>query len=248
MTSNQDYPSGGGAEPALHCTDRFGPVNNGLDPAKEVRMTYRGLKAAHTHYRITTGKKRLDKFAKLTVQALTQNGFSASTDTALPGCFRPTKEWDVCAFDKNSDPVVVIELKAQGRAFGKNFNNRIEEMIGQAIDLRMAHKAGHLGNHSQLWFGYGFVVQSTKQSSAPCRTSKMPHKLSPPPVFVNNSYIQRYENALNGAVQEGILDAAFLIASETQRRFHEPRGLDFKTFVSKLPNQGASWKQKKINL
>ena len=76
----------------------------------------------------------------------------------------------------------------------------------------------------------------------------MPHNLSPPPVFVGNSYIERYENALNGAVQEGILDAAFLIVSEANRRFHERPGLEFGTFVSKLPNQGASWKPKKINL
>lgn len=54
----------------------------------------------------------------------------------LPGYFRPKKDWDIVV--KKGDTVVcAIEMKSLPTSFGNNFNNRVEECLGSAYDLKI---------------------------------------------------------------------------------------------------------------
>ncbi len=57
----------------------------------------------------------------------------------LPGWFRPTKDWDIIAYHGDS-LVAAIELKSISSSFGNNANNRTEEALGAASDIRIAHQ------------------------------------------------------------------------------------------------------------
>ena len=65
--------------------------------------------------------------------------------TRLPGYYRPTKAWDLVVVH---DEVLVaaVELKALGGpSFGNNFNNRVEEALGNGMDLERASWRGLVG-------------------------------------------------------------------------------------------------------
>ena len=67
----------------------------------------------------------------------------------LPGYFRPNKQWDLVVYHQGN-PIIAIELKSQnGPSYGNNANNRAEEAIGNAVDLRHAVAAGLLPDY--LW-------------------------------------------------------------------------------------------------
>jgi hypothetical protein len=85
-----------------------------------------------------TGGKHLDGFIKLFKELLTEAGLPHSAihtrTTTLPGYFRPTKNWDLVVV---ADGLLLasIEFKAHiGPSFGNNFNNRVEEAIGNSTD------------------------------------------------------------------------------------------------------------------
>lgn len=80
----------------------------------------------------------------------------------LPGYFRPTKEWDVVAWH-HGRPVAAIELKSQAGSFGNNPNNRAEEAVGNAEDLRRAVKSGLL---PPLWTGFAFIIEDCDKSNS----------------------------------------------------------------------------------
>ena len=62
-------------------------------------------------------------------------------DVVLPGFFRPTKEGDLIALhDKRL--LAIVEFKSQVGSFGNNFNNRVEEALGNATDLHTAYREG----------------------------------------------------------------------------------------------------------
>lgn len=59
-------------------------------------------------------------------------------DVVLPGFFRATKNWDVLVIHQRR-LLAVFEFKSQVGSYGKNVNNRTEEVIGSAADLWVAH-------------------------------------------------------------------------------------------------------------
>src|SRR3990172_4350977 len=93
-----------------------------------------------------TGGKHLDGFIKLLAELLSEAGLPNSTihttATTLPGYFRPSKNWDlVVVIDGRL--LASIEFKAHiGPSFGNNFNNRVEEALGNSTDLLTAYREG----------------------------------------------------------------------------------------------------------
>lgn len=76
----------------------------------------------------------------------------------LPGYYRPTKDWDLVVVHRGV-LVAAIELKALGGpSFGNNYNNRVEEALGNAVDLARANVASLVGPE-QPWLGYVFVME-----------------------------------------------------------------------------------------
>jgi hypothetical protein len=127
----------------------------------------------------------------------------------LPGFYRPTKNWDLVVIEGDV-LVAAIELKSQVGSVGNNFNNRTEEAIGNAIDLRRAYEAGLLGRVPP-WLGYVFVLEESPQSNNPVRITSTPFNTDR--VFTRTSYSDRYNVLCRRLVSDGLYDAACFVTS-----------------------------------
>jgi Restriction endonuclease XhoI len=95
-----------------------------------------------------TGGKHVDGFIRLIAaivkDAALPNGEIHVTEKkprTLPGFYRPCKEWDLVVLSGES-LVAVVEVKSQVGSFGNNFNNRVEEALGNATDFWAAYREG----------------------------------------------------------------------------------------------------------
>ena len=88
----------------------------------------------------------------------------AQPGCALPGFFRPTKDWDLVVH-ADDRPVVAIEFKSQnGPSFSNNANNRVEEAIGNAVDLWYVVDRELLP--ARPWVGYVYVIEDDPATRA----------------------------------------------------------------------------------
>lgn len=63
--------------------------------------------------------------------------------------------------------VAAFELKALGGpSYGNNYNNRVEEALGSAVDLRRAVLAD-LYPGEKPWLGYFFIMEDGDKSRSP---------------------------------------------------------------------------------
>jgi hypothetical protein len=88
-----------------------------------------------------TGGKHADGFIRLVAAIVNDAGLpnvdihvAAKRPRTLPGFYRPCKEWDLVVLCGGS-LVAVVEVKSQVGSFGNNFNNRVEEALGNATDF-----------------------------------------------------------------------------------------------------------------
>lgn len=125
----------------------------------------------------------------------------------LPGFYRPSKNWDLVVIEEDV-LVAAIELKSQVGSFGNNFNNRTEEAIGNAIDLRRAYEAGLVGT-VRPWLGYVFVLEDSPKSCTPVRLARTPFTTDG--VFAGTSYQDRYQLLSRRLVRDGLYDAACFV-------------------------------------
>lgn len=111
--------------------------------------------------------------------------------------------------------LAAIELKSQvGPSFGNNFNNRVEEALGNATDLNTAFREGAFGESSKPFLGYFFVLEECPKSTIPVRITS-PH-FPAFPEFDNSSYATRYEILCRKLVQEQLYDAAALVMTRKE--------------------------------
>jgi hypothetical protein len=162
-----------------------------------------------------TGGGHLDAFCSIFARLTCAAGYSAAdvrikSGLELPGYFRPTKKWDVVVHRKGR-LVAVLEMKSQaGPSFGNNFNNRTEEAIGNAVDLRAAFRAGALGKH-RPFLGYLFLLEHHAKSMTPVRVDS---DIFPPlDKFAAASYARRYELLVEALVEQELYDAGALLLS-----------------------------------
>src|SRR6266542_3380499 len=160
-----------------------------------------------------TGGKHADGFIRLIAaivkDAALQNVEIHVTERkprTLPGFYRPCKEWDLVVLSDNN-LVAVVEVKSQVGSFGNNFNNRVEEALGNATDFWMAYSRGIFEPSAKPWLGYLFMLEECPDSVRPTRRIN----LSPYPVdeeFQTLSYAKRYEVVCQRMVRELLYDAA----------------------------------------
>ncbi len=140
-----------------------------------------------------TGGKHLDGVLALIVEVARAAGYSkeeikTATGVDLPGYFRSQKRWDMVVI-REGRICAAVELKSQVGSFGKNFNNRSEEAIGNSTDFWVAFREGRLGKAAP-WLGYFFFLEHTEKSTRPVALKK---SVFPPfPVFEGTSYARRY--------------------------------------------------------
>jgi hypothetical protein len=166
-----------------------------------------------------TNGKNMDGFALLVRDIVRRNGLvEAEIHTqrsmlTLPGFYRPTKQWDMLVLNKTR-LIAALEFKSQaGPSFGNNFNNRVEEAIGTAVDLLTAYREGALGPDAPRPFlGWMMLLEDCEASRAPVRDVS-PH-FATFPEFKGASYAERYNILCRKLVQEQLYTAACFIRSE----------------------------------
>lgn len=200
-----------------------------------------------------TGGKHADEFVTLIANIVRDAGLpniaihtTSKTVRTLPGYYRPTKEWDVVVLSDN-DLVAVVEVKSQVGSFGNNFNNRVEEALGNATDFWAAYAKGGFKPSAQPWLGYLFMLEENPASTRPTRRIN----LSPYPVdevFQQLSYARRYEEVCQRLVRERLYDAACFFTSSAKDglkgKYTEPNGeLGIRNFAVSLAARAAAFAQ-----
>jgi len=212
----------------------------------------RGVKDAGNRSAVTGGK-HADGFIKL-IDAIVRDAelpnikllvhTNVKKHRTLPGYFRPAKEWDVVVMS-GSDLIAVVEVKSQVGSFGNNFNNRVEEALGNATDFWAAYKKGTYQPTSKPWLGYLFMLEECSSSLQPTRRID----LSPYPVdeeFQQLSYAKRYEVVCQRMVRELLYDAACFFTSNSvdglKGKFTEPnKELSIRNFAISLHARAAAF-------
>ncbi len=190
---------------------------------------------------MVTGGKQLNGFIDLFARLIESEGIPKSAvhvgDTTLPGYFRPEKDWDlVVVFEEKL--VATIEFKSHvGPSFGNNFNNRVEEALGNATDFNTAYREGAFSPSPKPWLGYMMLLEEHPRSVAPVRL-KGKH-FSAFPEFQKTSYLERYKYFCTRLVRERLYDSACLIASNATEglrgEYVEPlQELSFLAFSASL--------------
>ncbi len=129
----------------------------------------------------------------------------------LPGFFRPTKLWDLLVMNKGK-LVAAIEFKSQvGPSFGNNANNRCEEALGTAVDLKTAFREGAFGESIKPFVGYIVLLEDAPASRKPVTDMSPNFPLFPE--FRGASYADRYNILCKKLMSEELYTAAAVILS-----------------------------------
>jgi len=202
-----------------------------------------------------TGGKHADGFIEL-IAAIVRNAGLKNVDIratlkksrTLPGYFRPAKEWDLVVIS-GDDMVAAVEVKSQVGSFGNNFNNRVEEALGNATDFWQAYSRGLYAPSSRPWLGYLFMLQDSPGSSEPTKRIN----LEPYPVdetFQELSYAKRYEEVCLRLVRERLYDSACFFTSNSvgglSGKFSQPNPeLAIQNFAVSLHARASAFAQVK---
>ena len=166
---------------------------------------------------VTSGKN-MNGFCAVMSELVRRNGLADAhirfegRIMTLPGYFRPTKEWDMLV-TRGSRLVAAIEFKSQVGSFGKNFNNRVEEAIGTAVDLQTALREGAFGDNFPPFVGWVMLLEDAAGSRRAMRERPDASGFALFPEFRAASYAQRYEILCRKLVQERLYNAASILLS-----------------------------------
>lgn len=204
---------------------------------------YAGARAA------VVGGRHADGFISLIARIVSDAGLPnaevrLNKRGAIPGYFRPCKQWDLVVICEH-ELVAAVEVKSQVGSFGNNFNNRVEEAIGNATDVLKAYEKGLYPLSAKPWLGYLLMLQEHPDSTSP--TSEI--TLKPFPVdsaFQRRSYAKRYELMCERFVRERLYDAVcFVMSNERtgpQGKFTQPNPeLSFLHFARSLHAHAAAY-------
>lgn len=199
-----------------------------------------------------TGGKHLDGFVSLLTKVLVdcglpKNSIHASA-TTLPGYFRPTKNWDLVVVVQG-ELLASVEFKAHvGPSFGNNFNNRVEEALGNSTDLLTAYREGKFKPGQRPWLGWLMILEDTPKSTSPVRVAE-PH-FEVFPEFHKTSYAQRYQLFCERLMRERLYDGTCLLLSDPDSGlkggYLEPDvEFSFQSFATSLAGKAIAYAQSK---
>lgn len=207
---------------------------------KENQGTSTGVKDAGNRSCVTGGK-HLDGFISLLGDLLEDAGLPEGTIhtrlTTLPGYFRPTKDWDLVVVHEDA-LIASIEFKAHvGPSFGNNFNNRVEEALGNSIDLLTAYREGKFRPSQRPWLGWLMLLEEGPGSTTPVSVCETHFPVFEE--FLHQSYAGRYEVFCDRLMRERFYDATCLIMSDQvgglEGRYSEPNpNFGFQVFANSL--------------
>jgi hypothetical protein len=162
---------------------------------------------------------------------------SPSETVYLPGFYRESKSWDV-VLQYQGHALAIVEAKSQGSSLANNFNNRVEEAIGQAADVWKAHERGLLISGIRPWIGYLMIVEETPKTIEPKSLmggKTVPAGMQIDPTFDGMSYAERYAMAFKRLDQERMLDATCVAITSGPDAYAYPNDwLSFNGFAAQL--------------
>jgi hypothetical protein len=198
-----------------------------------------------------TGGKHADGFVRLIAGIVKDAGLrhvevhiSEKKQRTLPGFYRPSKEWDLVVLS-GSNLVAVVEVKSQVGSFGNNFNNRVEEALGNATDFWAAYREGIFKPSQKPWLGYLFMLEARPESTRSTqRINLNPYAVDE--AFQERSYAKRYELVCERLVRDRLYDSACFFTSDadTGKRgeFQEPHEeLTIRNFAISLHARAAAF-------
>jgi len=166
------------------------------------------------------GGKHFDAIATLLAKFFLDAGYppesirvTKSQGLALPGYYRPQKQWDVVVIHEGI-LIAAFELKALGGpSYGNNYNNRVEEALGSAVDLRRAALA-ELFPKEKPWLGYFFIMQDGEGSRTPVKITK--GGLPVDDMWHGTSYQDRFGIFCQRLIDEQLYDAVCYVTSSVE--------------------------------
>lgn len=162
----------------------------------------------------------------------------------MPGYYRPTKRWDLLAVS-DGHLLACIEIKSQaGPSYGNNFNNRVEEAIGNAHDFWRAYQVGAFDAPLKPLLGYLMLLERDETSTSSVKVQEPHFKVLPE--FHDASYAQRYQIFCHKALREGLYDAAAFLMSDKdgglRGDFLEPSDeLAFRKLAAAIYGHGVAY-------
>jgi len=184
-----------------------------------------------------TGGKQMNGFAdlmrKITLDAGVPSENIYTKENELPGYFRPTKEWDFVVIS-SKHLRACIEFKSQVGSFGNNFNNRVEESLGNSVDILTAYRENVFGTQQAPWLGYLMLAESSTDSTRKVKVYEPHFKVLPE--FQETSYLERYKILCEKLMRERHYSYASLIwtkATDTEASYgYIDESLSFERFVN----------------
>ena len=172
-----------------------------------------------------TGGRHADGFIPLIAAIVKDAGLrdveiqvSEKKQRTLPGFYRPSKEWDLVVLS-GGNLVAVVEVKSQVGSFGNNFNNRVEEALGNATDFWAAYREGIFKPSQKPWLGYLFMLEERPASLRPTKRIKLnPYAVDE--AFQERSYAKRYELVCERLLRDRLYGAACFFTSNADTGKH----------------------------
>ncbi|WP_242883712.1 PaeR7I family type II restriction endonuclease [Actinomadura litoris] len=189
------------------------------------------------------GGKHFDDIVALLAKFFLEAGYPSEDirvkrghDLELPGYYRPRKQWDLVVSHK-STLVAAFELKGLGGpSFSNNYNNRVEEALGSAVDLRRAVLAD-LFPGEKPWLGYFFIMEDAPGSRDPKDVKGVKAGSFPgEEIWRGRSYQSRFALFCERLMAEGLYDAVcYITSSEENPRPNElVESLDWQHFSAAI--------------
>ncbi|MEW6367906.1 MAG: PaeR7I family type II restriction endonuclease [Acidobacteriota bacterium] len=216
---------------------------------EEKQGTRTGTKDAGSRAAVTGGK-HADGFINLLAAIVKDAGLldveihtTEKASLTLPGFFRPTKVWDLVIICRG-DLVGAVEVKSQVGSFGNNFNNRVEEAVGNATDFWTAYREGAFRPSQRPWLGYLFMLEEDPVSLRPRRRVALPH-FAVDEAFQEQSYLKCYEEVCLRLLRERLYDACCYFSSSAQTgrngEYREPNSeLGIRKFAAALHGKASA--------
>lgn len=132
---------------------------------------------------------------------------------SLPGYFRRSKSWDVVVTYKGV-LVGAVELKSQVGSVGNNANNRIEEALGNAVDVGAVQKNNGTFGEVPPWLGFIMVLEETPKTESALRPIQTVFPQDE--AFIGASYSDQYQLALSRFVGEKLYDAGWFLTTKRE--------------------------------
>jgi hypothetical protein len=164
-----------------------------------------------------------------------ERNFLRDRSATVPGYYRVTKNWDLIVHQDNV-LVAALELKSLGgKSASNNFNNRTEEAIGNATDLRLSHAQAGLYGDLGPWTGFMFLIEESEETTYP--VGGLTSRWRVDKGFGSSSYVKRGEMLSLRMFQQGLYDAVCFVTSsqDPAQPPHEPlEELSWLNFVEAI--------------